>query len=753
MPLLLLSGAALAAPFDHLPPMFRPEVSITDPVSAPQIRVTDDQPLLTALELSESDVVVEAYAGIARITLQHWFDAAEAPAGDAAYLLPLPDGAVVDHAELRCGDRRLDSMVVPRQPDARLREGKPLDRFALLDDQPGEVFSWELGALCDGPIAVTVQYTVALPYDGEHFTLSLPASAPLAPRLPWLTAPAPPPQEVTVYTDDGMPLATVESGDSAALNVSLCGGQPVTRLTDDGADGVWLSWSLSGVATTQHRPDAGAPGTLALTIPPEVLGELPAPTPRELLFVLDRSCSMAGEPYALARGVVHDTLAALPPGDTFNLYRLHQDTPLFSAPQPSTPATRAAAARWLEGSAGEAGGPLAGLHSALHSPARPGARMLPLLTDGHLDPDVLARALDGALGGSRIYPIGLGGYADRALLDHIATQSRGAALYPPPGAAGDQLSQQLSALLAPPTLSDITIDWGGLHVLDQQPARPLDISAHRPLRVLARYADAPAGPLTVRVHGQLDGAPIVLEVPLSLDAVEPHHEGLTSAWASQRIAAIALGGHAPPQARAAIVDLAVEHGLVTRYTSLVSVDDATLTPVIDARPVPEAVPVALAALDWSSAPPAPPPRKPLPAPIVPPVVVHAAPPEAPVTLAWTRAEPPPNVAPQKVYLSTVGMNIPTGEAADRIRRLVDTRQDEIGACYRERLEAAPELSGTVAVDVEVQEGKIVSLVLSENTTGDDVLADCTLARLGAWPYPATVSGRLHLPFKLSTTRF
>jgi len=734
MSLLLIIGAALAAPFEHLPPVFTVEVSAADPVTGPEVRLHQGQPLMAGLSLLESDAVVEAYAGIARVTLQQRFLPPTRAHGEAAYFLPLPDGAVVDLAEMRCSDRRVDSVVVPRG-DVPQRDGKPLEDFALLDAQPGETFSWRLGALCDGPLDVTVQYTVALPFDGGHFSLALPSPPPPTDPIPWAGLPAAPDlaeDAVTVFADAGMPLHTARSGRHTELDVRLCGGQPVTRRDDGEREGVWLSWALSGAATTHHRPDPDEPGIVALTLSPETLGSLPAPVSRELLFVLDRSCSMEGAPFDLARGAVEVALDDLVPGDTFNLYRLHAARPLFPRAQPLTPETRAAASRWMATGAGEAGGPAAGLRAAMHGEPAEQQRMVTLLTDGHLDGTGLASDLDSAER-IRLVAVGLGGYADRALLDTLAARSRGMALYPTPHTPPHRLGQQLSEALAPPTLSAVTIDWSGLRVLDQQPARPLDITPNQPLRVLARYDGSADHVDTIRVHGRLDGAPVVLEVPVDLAATEPHHAGLATAWASQYIDAAARETSNPPQTRAEITDVAVSHGLVTRYTSLVSVDQDSITPVIAARPLPEAVSAPLAALEWVRKPVqiAPPPARP--APEKPAAVVAAAP-------------------PPRTYMSTVGMNLPTGEAAERIRVLVDQRQDEVRECYAERLRTRPALEGTVSVNVEVSEGKIVAMSLAENTTGDARLARCAVDRIAQWPYPEAVTGQLHLPFALSTRR-
>ena len=86
--LLLFLGAAVASPQWYSPPTFPAEVSTADPVTGPQIRVDSGETLLTVRPLLYSDIVVEAYAGIARVTLLQDF-AASATAG-ATPAPPMP---------------------------------------------------------------------------------------------------------------------------------------------------------------------------------------------------------------------------------------------------------------------------------------------------------------------------------------------------------------------------------------------------------------------------------------------------------------------------------------------------------------------------------------------------------------------------------------------------------------------------------------------------------------------------------------
>ena len=152
-PLLVLIGPALALPYLQAPTIFPPERTAADPVSEPEIRllVSDETPeLLGGLLLAESEVVVEAYAGIARVTLHQWFDNPFQRSTSGAYLLPLPDGAILDAADLRCGSQHLSVDAVAASPT---RDGKPTSRFLLDDDG---VFVWELAELCGESVAVTV---------------------------------------------------------------------------------------------------------------------------------------------------------------------------------------------------------------------------------------------------------------------------------------------------------------------------------------------------------------------------------------------------------------------------------------------------------------------------------------------------------------------------------------------------------------------------------------------------------------------
>ena len=55
----------------------------------------------------------------------------------------------------------------------------------------------------------------------------------------------------------------------------------------------------------------------------------------------------------------------------------------------------------------------------------------------------------------------------------------------------------------------------------------------------------------------------------------------------------------------------------------------------------------------------------------------------------------------------------------------------------------------MALEVSVVEGRVVSLMLAENTTGDASLARCAIRRISLWTYPESVTGKMYLPFALA----
>ena len=121
--------------------------------------------------------------------------------------------------------------------------------------------------------------------------------------------------------------------------------------------------------------------------------------------------------------------------------------------------------------------------------------------------------------------------------------------------------------LESPVLTDVAVSWPGN--TDAFPRQVPDLYAGEPIVVTAAL-DAPGG--DVIVSGRRGDTPWQARVPLVADGIEP---GIGVLWARAKIDALSdamVGGASESDIRPAIVDVALAHHLVSRYTSLVAVD-------------------------------------------------------------------------------------------------------------------------------------------------------------------------------------
>ena len=133
-----------------------------------------------------------------------------------------------------------------------------------------------------------------------------------------------------------------------------------------------------------------------------------------------------------------------------------------------------------------------------------------------------------------------------------------------------------------PALVDLQLHWPGGAVASLAARLPSDVYAGDPLTVVAKLSSLPQGVLTL--NGRSGGGAWTRQLPLR---VVSDRSGVAKLWARERIAELArqknLGGDAT-EAENQIVTLALEHHLVSEYTSLVAVDDMPVRPLgTDAR--------------------------------------------------------------------------------------------------------------------------------------------------------------------------
>jgi len=332
-----------------------------------------------------------------------------------------------------------------------------------------------------------------------------------------------------------------------------------------------------GLLIFDVEPFPGDPGVFTLWVAPPIDTDDDAiAAPRELVFVLDCSGSMSGQPIEKAKDVVRQALGAARPGDTLQILRFSdRASGLWPAPVAATPANVRRALAYLETLQGEGGTEmLSGVRAALDPPADPERlRLVAFLTDGYIgnEAEILAEVRR-RLGNARLFSFGIGSSVNRYLLENLAQEGRGSAAFLGPRETADEMVRRFVDRIATPVCTDLRLTWEGIQVDDQEPAAIPDLFSGQPLVVHGHYDRPGAGAIVL--EGRLRGRRVTLRREVTLPATAADHAALARLWARARIERLTRESYGNLHAATVgdITDLGLRFHLMTPYTSLVAVD-------------------------------------------------------------------------------------------------------------------------------------------------------------------------------------
>ncbi|WP_295798084.1 VIT and VWA domain-containing protein [uncultured Microbulbifer sp.] len=332
-----------------------------------------------------------------------------------------------------------------------------------------------------------------------------------------------------------------------------------------------------------YHPEGSDRGTFMLTLTPgDDLG--PAIQGRDWTFVLDISGSMAGKYHSLAEGV-RKGMGKLQPADRFRMVLFNNSARELTSG--FVPVTDANVNRYLQRleSLQPSGGTnlFAGLKTAYQGldADRPSAVIL--VTDGVANVGVTEKKAFLELleqHDIRLFTFVMGNSANRPLLDGMARVSNGFAVAI---SNSDDISGRLvqaADRLQHEAYRDIDLKISGVpkisgvKVRDISPRHIGSLYRGQQLIVFGHYWGDGAARLTI--DGKVSDRKVQYTSPLQFPASDTRNPELERLWAYATIEDIQnrmdyLGHDADSED--AIVDLAVEYGLVTPYTSLVVVEE------------------------------------------------------------------------------------------------------------------------------------------------------------------------------------
>jgi Ca-activated chloride channel family protein len=318
---------------------------------------------------------------------------------------------------------------------------------------------------------------------------------------------------------------------------------------------------------------------LLMMLPPLEGVEAGAGLPTETLFIVDVSGSMKGPSIRQAREALLAALYRLRPDDTFNLMAfsdaLTEFAPTF---QPASDDALARAAGWVRDLRAGGGTEIFPALQRGVELSRLGevdrVQRIIFLTDGAVgNEDQVLRSLLADLGPVRLHTLGIGRAPNRYLMRRMADHGRGLCDFIAETAEAENRVDAFLARLDRPVMTGLSLEWEGTEPLEIYPPGLPDLHAGEPLLVSARLA-AGASPGAVRLHGRTAGGPLSFE--MLLDESAPRDSGVATRWARAQVASLMadlLSGSDPDSVRARIIQVSKRFHIVTRFTSLVAVEE------------------------------------------------------------------------------------------------------------------------------------------------------------------------------------
>lgn len=605
----------------------------------------DAQQYSAALHLdSEANVTIKGL--LASVVLRQTFKNTSSEWVEGVYVFPLGETAAVSRMVMEIGERRIVAQIKEKQEAQRIyQQAKNEGRRAALTEQerpnlftqsiatigPGEVVTVELHfhetvSYSDNtfrwrlPTTLTPRYIPGTPLVADD-TRSLPLNGWAMPTTqvedahrisPFMvdassaatTEPVVNPIRIHLRLDAGLPLANIR-GSYHQLRLHKTGDihRVVTTPEIIPMD---RDFEMTWQTPAGRTPDAalfvedvdGQDYALLMVLPPQQ--QLQEILPREVIFIIDTSGSMGGASIAQAKASLQMALSRLKPQDRFNVIEFNSNHyALFDQPQAAAGYELQQAQRFVAQLQARGGTEMApALSAALQQPAAEGyLKQVVFMTDGSVGNEAeLLQLIHTQLGDARLFTLGIGSAPNSHFMRKAAEFGRGTFTFIGSEQEVSEKMQALFAKLESPVLSNIHIDWPAGVNVEAWPKRMPDLYQGEPLLVSVKV-DGKIPPYSqITIRGERAGAAWNRQLTLSPSVHKQAKAGVAIRWARSKIAALLddkTRGRHEDDVRVDVLKLALQHQLLSPYTSFVAVEETRSRPLAEALasvPVPNLLP-------------------------------------------------------------------------------------------------------------------------------------------------------------------
>lgn len=576
---------------------------------------------LEAMQM-QTEVSYEVTGVIARARVKQQFKNDSAFWTEGIYVFPLPEKAAVDHFKMIIGERIIEGQVKERVSAKKTYENAKAagKKASLIEQQRPNVFTTSLANIAPGEtMTVEFEYQQVLEYRDNSYRLRYPmvVGPRYHPGKPSLdshinhaadetsvyteTDPAKNthnPTRIHIMLDAGVNLAELRSSyhkihikqtSETRYSISTI-GENITANRD--FELVWQPELQNKPQLTAFNETLNENNYTMLTLlPPELSYLQEKVQARDVIFVLDISGSMAGTSIEQAKASLTTAIDGLSNIDRFNIIWFNNETDsLFPDVISASVQYKNYAKQFIKQLQANGGTEmLPAMKLALSKQqAFSRLRQVVFLTDGNISNESeLFSVIDKQLGESRLFTIGIGSAPNAYFMRKAANKGRGTFTYIGNLNEVQEKTNSLLKKLETPALINIQLNTA-LNINDSTtdeqnhveiyPSVIPDLYAGEPLTLLLK-SDKKV-PLNISLKGDYGNS----EWQTSATLKDTAQSGLRIAWAREKIASLmnqhreSTGDVERQTVKQEITDTALQHHLVSRYTSLVAVD---VTPTND----------------------------------------------------------------------------------------------------------------------------------------------------------------------------
>ena len=554
-------------------------------------------PIARTFEIREVVVDARIRDQVAEVQVSQTFHNPSSFQIDTEYFFPMPEEGAIQNFVLMVDGRELPGRLLPKDEARRIYEEIVRTRRdpALLEFMGRGLYKTSVFPIPPGADRkVTMRYTQLCKRDRDVVEFAYPF---------------------------GTQKFTAKPIQRLALNLSIQSRDPIkslysptydTRIERSGerharvsfeqrdvvpANDFRLVYSLAdgalGATVLSYRPSGSEDGFFLLLASPQVKRPDRKPLPKTVIFVLDRSGSMAGKKIEQAKKALSFVLNNLRDDDLFNIVVYDDRVESFKPElQRYSPESRREAERFVdnirEGGSTNIDSALTTALAMIRDDSRPGYVLF--LTDGlptageTRELTIADNCRSANTRRARVFAFGVGFDVNSRLLDRLSGGNSGTSEYVKPDEDIESHVAHFYSKMTSPVLSDLRIELTGVDVNRTYPRDIPDLFEGGQLIWVGRYRQSSR--TTVRLSGKVGRERRSFEFPIDLAETgwNRSYDFVEKLWAMRRVGFIIDQIDLQGQNKELVdelVALSTKYGILTPYTSFLADERVMLHAVRD----------------------------------------------------------------------------------------------------------------------------------------------------------------------------